>query len=511
MASPTPIPAASTFALECLGNIDLLCQVLQHRLDLGPDVRHKPNTAPVQSIAARFGPNRLVSKNPLVDIVLTCKALSEPALDFLGGNLTSLVPLLKLLPSFTMTLLGPLNAADFIRFDYHTGRSDETIRDGVVFTTFLSVAAHSAPLALDNLVLEGIFPLILFDLIPRFHNLQRLEIGDIDQSIEFKPFVEILKTMSESTHITTLVLRDVPALDDAPNGPFGEFPVLNRLEISGGFHFIYELISGLGTSQLQDITLSFKSEPNWRFGQTTEEEIVAQWRSLFDLISGRWDSSLERIVVDIGNHHRSAGFMYLFQRFCSIQNLHEFRLLSWPLMDMEEQDIITLAFGCPSIEILGMDISWERDWNNPALPSINCLTQFADHCPPLVQLEISLDLRRDIGNETPSVSAHGLKNIIIHNRHGNLTTCKTQAIVQFLDTTFLKLESMRHTQHIQSATYVLNLQHLYFERHQTVCITRIMQLQKDHMTSYKVTSVIFGGTGVIFSASYIKENMQWPN
>ncbi|KAJ6605472.1 hypothetical protein DFH09DRAFT_1121445 [Mycena vulgaris] len=99
-------------ALECLGNFDILSEVLQHTRDY----------------TSQPGGHPIPQDGLVLAIALTCKGLSEPALDFVWRDIPNLLRLLKLLPAFTRvhgiyTSLGPLHATDFIRLTITPGKS----------------------------------------------------------------------------------------------------------------------------------------------------------------------------------------------------------------------------------------------------------------------------------------------------------------------------------------------------------------------------------------------------
>jgi hypothetical protein len=79
MSTYTSVAPTSALVLDCLGNIDIASEILQY-LERDTQERY-----PLADIAA---------------VALSCRALSEPAQDILWRDLTSIIPLLKLLPSF---------------------------------------------------------------------------------------------------------------------------------------------------------------------------------------------------------------------------------------------------------------------------------------------------------------------------------------------------------------------------------------------------------------------------
>jgi hypothetical protein len=74
------MPSPSALSIEFLQNYDIVCEVLEYVGEAQDGLRASAS---------------------LVAVALTCKALSEPALDVLWRNLTNFAPLLKLLPSLT--------------------------------------------------------------------------------------------------------------------------------------------------------------------------------------------------------------------------------------------------------------------------------------------------------------------------------------------------------------------------------------------------------------------------
>ncbi|KAJ6521807.1 hypothetical protein DFH09DRAFT_1424500 [Mycena vulgaris] len=430
------VPIRLTPALRCLGTFDVFCEVIGHTHRVDEDVHRNES---------------------LVNILLTCKAFTEPALDLLWRELTSLRPLLKLLPSFTEAsgvnmLLGPLDAANFFRFDYYaikvrsleqtapeeitmhsslfmrlaqehpaillprlerlhiatraqldsgtllllppslrsvrfdSDASEDSILHDAPFLAFVSIAAHFAPPAVEHLILTGAFPPKTFHLIPRFSNLKKLEMGGIARLIEYSSFIQALSAISLSTDLTSLILKDVPAPGPNPPGMVSpgllihgtpvrcEFRALKEFEIVGGFAFIERLVHHLTTRWLREITLIFTAAPQtprWR-------DPLTQWEPLFNLISHEWNSTLERVTIGTGNHHRAGGFGKIFSKFCTIQNLREFRLVGRPSITTSLEDIIRIATGYPMLEILGVGAG--NIFHEP-VASLPALVHFAKNCP----------------------------------------------------------------------------------------------------------------------------------
>ncbi|KAJ6570409.1 hypothetical protein B0H10DRAFT_2107939 [Mycena sp. CBHHK59/15] len=101
-AAPQAVPTSSL--LKCLDNLDILCEIV--RYGHGEAANAQPGDSALPRLA------------------LVCRAFCEPALDALWRSMGSLLPLLKLLPSFqevkgVYVLLGPLQAEDWVRFDFY--------------------------------------------------------------------------------------------------------------------------------------------------------------------------------------------------------------------------------------------------------------------------------------------------------------------------------------------------------------------------------------------------------
>ncbi|KAJ7898382.1 hypothetical protein B0H13DRAFT_2520880 [Mycena leptocephala] len=511
MSTYTSVPPTSALVLDCLGNIDIASEILQY---LERDTRERYPLADVAAVA------------------LSCRALSEPAQDILWRNLTSIIPLLKLLPSFvevdsSYVLLRPLSAPDFIRFDTHAKRvrsfdctadthESEWSRNydihtidvsvfihlahkhqspilphlrrlhmssraqaslsAVLFlgpqlhcihfdfdgggeeksiglTSVVSLATHSLPAVVEELTLTGWFPPMVTDLIPRFSNLRRLKVDNTN--VEFEAFLLFLPAISHSMRLTSLVLRWAHSLsgrqiDRLPLSaplllPVGAFPALKHLDVTGDFESIRQLVSTLDSSQITTLSMNFDSGPrSFRYGRDSG---IREWRLLFDWVSERWGSSLERISIDTGNHHGRAKFEELLHGFCEVRNLREFRLLGQPAITIQERDIETLAVGLPRIEILAIGVVAGRDANSVQFPPPNCLLHLVTHCSSLIELEISLNLDGDIGTENLEPLKHGLKSLVIceqgFKRWGGE---KIYAVASFFDGVFPRLASVRGTQ-----------------------------------------------------------------
>ncbi|KAJ6500310.1 hypothetical protein DFH09DRAFT_1375887 [Mycena vulgaris] len=501
MMSAPPVPAPATFSV--VGNPDLSCQILQHTSD-----RTSSGLSPTDLVNVALTWSAF--REPALDSLWRSLTSFIPLLKLIPG-LTAVNGL--------YTLLGPLPPSDFARFDYHGARvrcmkftnpedllvdtsvfiriaqehrgpmlpllqqlrirssahlnpslplllaptlhyihlsSDEGVQEGAAFATLLSMAAHSFPAVLDHLVIEGTFSPTIFALIPRFDHLRTLDMRNIDQSIEYTAFLSLLETVSSSTDITSLLLRDIPGHTwESPSIREAAFPGLKMLQIRGGFEFIAQLIGRLQTSDLQNINLDFTDGPT--INGPFEEVLDEHWGSLFDRIASRWQSSLVRIKIKLGNNAPHTQFLHLFQGICSLANLREFRLLGSPVIGFGEADVLALAIGCPSLEILGLVTAlnmqhWDpvlaslgRVLRQNSLPSINTLIDLANHCRCLRELEISLDLDREIETEIPSFFAHGLEDltIVAPQSPEQLGWIRSNGIAKFLDTTFPALKSVR--------------------------------------------------------------------
>jgi hypothetical protein len=217
-----------------------------------------------------------------------------------------------------------------IHFDFDGGGEEKSIS----LASVVSLATHSLPAVVEELTLTGWFPPMVTDLISRFSNLRRLKVDNTN--VEFEAFLLFLPAISHSVRLTSLVLRWAHSLsgrqiDRLPLSaplllPVGAFPALKHLDVTGDFESIRQLVSTLDSSQITTLSMNFDSGPrSFRYGRDSG---IREWRLLFDLVSGRWGSSLERISIDTGNHHGRAEFEELLHGFCEVRNLREFRLLA---------------------------------------------------------------------------------------------------------------------------------------------------------------------------------------
>ncbi|KAJ7476430.1 hypothetical protein FB451DRAFT_1557344 [Mycena latifolia] len=482
-STPAAVHTTSTFAIQCLGTFDILCEVLRHMSRSSQD---RPKSA-------------------LASIARTCKAFTEPALDLLWRELTALLPLLKLLPAMmeasgVYMLLRPLHAADFARFDYygarvrsvkitnpensgldssifvrlareHTGAilphlesvhiSSRANVDSALmllcspsvrlvhfetdpecgrvvqsapFLAFLAVAAQFTPLTVDTLALEGLFIPQILGTIASFRTLQRLDLRGVSSWISHhEPFIHCLNAISAAAHLTALVLRDIPEhsldLDDLTSAQW-EFPMLKELDIVATFGLIDHFVSQLQTPSMHEMSLSFTDGPQFHWGISHQ---LDEWTRLFNNICCRWNSSLERIRLELADFQ--VDIQSVFQEFCSIPNLREFTVLDDPSLGILDQDLIDLPISWPNIEILRIQSRGSRS-------PLQVLAGLADNCPSLVHLEITLDIDADTPTETPRPKMHGLQSITISNTGGRLSTRKSLEVAKFLDTLFPHLASV---------------------------------------------------------------------
>ncbi|KAJ6609528.1 hypothetical protein B0H10DRAFT_1954535 [Mycena sp. CBHHK59/15] len=253
-AAPQAVPTSSL--LKCLDNLDILCEIV------------------------RYGHGEAANAQPgdsaLPQLALVCRAFCEPALDALWRSMGSLLPLLKLLPSFqevngVYVLLGPLQAEDWVRFDFYakkvramkyTGITDividpfvyvriaryhpapmlpelrqlnysspsqsgpeimlftapslhrleiasENDEFGPTFTMLLSDAVASMP-ELEHLALDLLFPPIILDFSLQFNHLRVLKILNIDKSVDLGNLEQFLEALSSFENIRSLTLSDIP-------------------------------------------------------------------------------------------------------------------------------------------------------------------------------------------------------------------------------------------------------------------------------------------------------------
>ncbi|KAJ7898820.1 hypothetical protein B0H14DRAFT_3124266 [Mycena olivaceomarginata] len=178
--------ASTSAALDCLGTVDILTQVLKYLLDLSSDG---------------------LGENHIVTMALTCATFCEPCLDILWRNLSSLVPLLKPLPSFAVVngvyaLLGPLHASNFIRFDYHAAKVRSmtcTDADDIPIdpSVFVRIAQHHRELMLPLLhrlhiaSTAHLGPSIMLLGAPTLHDVHFASNEPIDQGVVFHTFLSV--------------------------------------------------------------------------------------------------------------------------------------------------------------------------------------------------------------------------------------------------------------------------------------------------------------------------------
>jgi hypothetical protein len=330
----------------------------------------------------------------------------------------------------------------------HIDAGEETRARSVGSITFLSAAADAVAMTLEHLVLEDTYSPTIFKIIPRFLNLQSLKIGDIQKNIPFQAFALFLQEISPSNQITSLILSQIPEDRGAPQLalPAGTFSMLTKMDISGGFEFILQLISGIASLRLRDITLTFTSEPQRRprpqaQGKTKRrrpdiEDKHHPWTSIYTLLGERWDSSLERIVIKLAGLQGPLVFGVLFGGLWRLENLREFRLVGEPRIIIEERDIVTLVTSWPHLVILGITVGPQSSADGPPFFPISTLAYFAMHLPSLRELEISID-PTDLTPPTIEtfLSTHRLERLTVLPR-SILTPSQISKIAQFLDNNF---------------------------------------------------------------------------
>lgn len=317
--------------------------------------------------------------------------------------------------------------------------SDDGAREETAFVVFLSMVAHSFPRALDHLVLGATISPMILDLIPRFDYLRTLDIGKIHPSVTYPAFLKLLHSVSSSLHLTSLIINDLLPWSSWQSPPSFEaaFPALKTLKVSGGLEFLERFINGLGTSSLRNLTVGCQHQPT----RWADEESLERWRLLFAHIAVRWQSSLAQIAINIpGKHLYPTGFLHLFRGFCSLENLQEFSLYCCPVVGLDNNAVHALVIGCPCLQKLVLAVAVTDENHQITLPGIDTLLHLVSHCPYLRELELSLDLDRELTAEIPSTSTHCLKILTIHSSHRPGVLVRNR-IAKVLDGTFPALKS----------------------------------------------------------------------
>ncbi|KAJ7171542.1 hypothetical protein C8R46DRAFT_1349480 [Mycena filopes] len=222
-----------------LDNLDLIHEVLHH---LGlPEVSSPQDR-----------------DRSLLRIALTCQSLCEPALDVLWRDLTSLIPLLNLLPGFTTivevrghsavdiehyTLLGALATEDLARLRYHAARV-HTLR-------LNNPLAHSGSGGMDLAIFTRIARVHPDPLLPHLHTLAimastglssalpslvpaTLRVVELDSNRGLREGITFLAFLSAAGHATPPVLEVLRLRGRFPGNILDVIPrftSLRRLEL----------------------------------------------------------------------------------------------------------------------------------------------------------------------------------------------------------------------------------------------------------------------------------------
>ncbi|KAJ7601550.1 hypothetical protein DFH06DRAFT_1262085, partial [Mycena polygramma] len=156
MSAAAPPPSADLPAREqCLQNPDLIAEILGHLFD----------SSRLDHV------DRKAERCSLLCSALMCRAMSPSAVKLLWRRLDNLVPLLRLLPSFTRAneiygLLGNLNTPDSQLFDHHAAYVQEIVYKRVPDTiqidpsVYLRLSLRNPPVLpnLRRLVCSGAVP-----------------------------------------------------------------------------------------------------------------------------------------------------------------------------------------------------------------------------------------------------------------------------------------------------------------------------------------------------------------
>ncbi|KAJ7602454.1 hypothetical protein DFH06DRAFT_1397430 [Mycena polygramma] len=456
-----PVKAVSA-AWRCLQNDEIIVHILTYQAT---------RTTPKAECQA------------LLWIALVCKALEGPAMDELWWELTTLTPLVQLLPSVeligkTYVLNGPLDSAEWSRFDRYARRVRHLYIDptfgyaaeavDVHPSVYLRIAQeHIGPLLprLQTLLCMPLIPeaaifvppslryvafetadnemalAFLSTVSSKARSLDRLRLtlhGAFEPSIyasiakfctqhSFPEYVKLDTTLAKFGLKHLFIVGPNQWERDIGNHIlYPGFSELEALSIEGGFQFINAAIASVQSAELSDLHISLNDD---LFRPTL------QWGPLVSSSFTRWSSKLCKVSLDLKYSSEPACFRALFESLDHLRGLREFTIWHyWPII-ITDADIQKLAQSCPDLELISLvSGKFEED----VAPSISCLPYLADRCRNLKVIHISLKSTIALPFEIPAGIVPGtiLCMLQILNMPLSWEPPKIRALAKFIDIIF---------------------------------------------------------------------------
>ncbi|KAK7008070.1 hypothetical protein R3P38DRAFT_1625990 [Favolaschia claudopus] len=474
---------------HCLQNLDLLEEIIQH---IGGGSSAKIN-------------DLRRDRHSLLQVALTCRALSPSATKFLWRSLGNLLPLLQLLPSFTERngtyyLLGAITPPEWDKFDYYAAYvqeiRDESFPDDakVEPSVYLQLAIRKAPI-LPNLrrikymSASGCSPyqVLLYALSP-LREVEMRGAPDSEAGFDTATMGEVIFTAlgSANSRITTLVLtgqlytilsdhitldrlesltlEDMKGtIDTSVVRWIGSIPTLLSLtlRIREQDSWDQKFLSSRGLFKaLLHLQLEGRTDPNSGrlFLRLISSEILQTLKMhpawlrpdaskeivYIQRVIAQWSKSLCDLELSLSGATMSRGDQIDLKGLFG--HLHRLRHLNFLLIAQipDAGELLSSLYSLPHLETLELSITF------PAGLGMDLVTQLAQHCPKLQFLQIPLAITQLSLFSTTPVSEHNLKTLVIFPTPDPLLNDQPSSLVdvvnvaRHLDRLFPRLTAVRY-------------------------------------------------------------------
>ncbi|THU97512.1 hypothetical protein K435DRAFT_838587 [Dendrothele bispora CBS 962.96] len=444
--------------------------------------------------------NVVIRKQDVLSCALACRSFLGPALSVLWYSLSSLVPLLKLLPNFKAadgyySLTGKIEEKDWTNFDAHAklvreftytdiDSPDHTVLPSVYlrlaqfrpkplphllrFTCSCSTAAISETLlflspilervefkdvntlekrtnvemflsflvhesiSLQSLCVSGTIPKNLLSIICHFSQLRSLELlgkggegPNSDNDMDEEDLIQIGLLLP---HLNKLSLEaNLSSSTDPEKKDFEmlrPFSNLHELNLHGSASSITRALQIISPDTLHKLSFHIPESPE----SSSPSDSQPQIQHILSQVTSRWSQTLSSLKIhltdgtdpysqdgwgsdDESNDNDTSTPLSLSQL------LHPMYLSSWPFLSSLSVTRALFNLTCSNSEITSLVTTWGSslkhlelsfvDTNNnnnnsrymtttnkhSQLPTLSSLYTIAQHCPNLVSLQITLNLR----------------------------------------------------------------------------------------------------------------------
>ncbi|KAF9461807.1 hypothetical protein BDZ94DRAFT_1237426 [Collybia nuda] len=409
-------------------------------------------------------------KEQLLWAGMTCRTFLNPALDVLWRSMHSIMPLLKVLPSFQLTngssyVLRGIKNEHWARYSYYARRVREMVFDPEEDDEFNMIANHTI-LRLAHLLPGPMLPSLrryhapkvdadilfihLLFLCPSLEHLEMENCGEFTSSA--------VGTLLSAIGEQQLSLKHLMLRGSLSRSTLTFIPQLTRLcslEIMGNGQFMnVDLIEKFGTLEcLEHLVLDLEAAPLVRgiplcaeggFQRLRNLHIIGEFSLIPDVLvhisspfmesltivappgllsmafplacstlmytlSRKWLHSLRKVKVD---HHGSTHYgtlsMISLHPLFLLPNIESLVVENYSLR-VSQDDINKIAAAWPCLVTL--KIPYNDDDFRPDLPTITCLSELARRCPRLETLYLPINVDANPGRAVPQPVPHNLNTL----------------------------------------------------------------------------------------------------